>query len=53
MDGASAVGQSVEAINQILQMANKESIEMAEKLMKVAVEMGLEVGKGENFDAVA
>ncbi|MBD3319891.1 MAG: hypothetical protein GF350_02230 [Chitinivibrionales bacterium] len=52
MDGVSSVSQSVEAVSRILQMANQESIEMAEKMVKVSVEMALsqEPGKGANLD---
>lgn len=57
MDAVSSahVSQSIEAVNQIMQQANQQSIEMAEKLMKVGVEMSLraEPGKGENIDLVA
>jgi hypothetical protein len=51
----SNVSQSIEAVNQILQQANQQSTEMAEKLMKVGVEMSLaaEPGKGENVDLMA
>lgn len=55
MDGVSAAAQSIEAVSSILQMANQASIETAEKLMKVSVEMSLsaETGKGAAIDLVA
>jgi|GEM_PF-1464251 len=57
MDGVSAAqaAQSVDAVNRILQMAVKESTDMAEKLVKAAVEMsvGQEPGKGANIDVTA
>ena len=54
MDGVAgaSVSQSVEALNQVLEMATTKSLEMAEKLVKVALETatGLETGKGANID---
>jgi hypothetical protein len=49
---ASGVSQSVDAVNQILMMASKESLEMAEKLMKVTVQaaVGKDAGKGGGVD---
>ncbi len=57
MDGVSAqsVAQSVEALNEVMQQASAKSIDMAEKLVKVALEMSLgkEPGKGANIDTYA
>ena len=55
MNPAAVSARSIEAVNQILQMANAQSIEAAEKLMKVSVEMslGAEVGKGAAVDVSA
>ncbi|MBD3345533.1 MAG: hypothetical protein GF401_10765 [Chitinivibrionales bacterium] len=55
MDGVSSVAQSVQALNQVLQSANKETVEMAEKMVKVNVEMalGAELGKGGSVDVSA
>ncbi len=51
----SAAAQSIVEINNIMQDANKATIEAAEKLMKVSVEMalGAEVGKGASIDCFA
>lgn len=55
MDGISRVGQSIEAVSQVLELATAESTELAKKMVAVSVEMALgsEVGKGQLFDAVA
>ena len=55
MDPVSASSQSIESVNQILQVANKATIEAAEKLMKVSIEMavGAEFGKGLALDLSA
>jgi hypothetical protein len=54
MSGVSAAGvsQSVNALNQIMEMATQESLDMAKKLMKVAVQesVGAEQGKGGSVD---
>jgi hypothetical protein len=52
---ASSVSQSIQAVNSILQMTTKKSIDAAEKLMKVTVAsaVGAETGKGANFDVEA
>ncbi|MBN1309497.1 MAG: hypothetical protein JXA18_16375 [Chitinispirillaceae bacterium] len=54
MNSIAAAG-SIEAVNTILQIANQASIEAAEKLMKVSVEMtvGAECGKGAAVDLSA
>jgi hypothetical protein len=44
---------SVSAVNQILDLAVQATMKQAEKLMKVAVTMGIEAGKGENVDVSA
>jgi hypothetical protein len=57
MDGISSAntGASIEAVNQILIAATRQSMEAVDKLMKVSVAaaVGQETGKGGNFDAVA
>ena len=57
MDGvsASAVSQSIEAINEVMMSAQQKVIEQAEKLVKVNAEMtlGAEPGKGANIDTIA
>jgi hypothetical protein len=55
MDGVSAVSQSIEAMNDVLKMATQANTEMAEKLVKVNVEMALspEAGKGTIIDTMA
>ena len=54
MNSVAAAG-SIEAVNAILQAANQASIEAAEKLMMVSVEMavGAECGKGAAVDLSA
>lgn len=60
MDGVSGVSadviaQSVEALNQIMQAAQAQSIEMAQKMIAMQAEMLLSVepGKGEILDIIA
>ena len=55
MDPVSAAARSIEAVNDILQVANKATNDAAEKMMKVTVEMavGSELGKGEGVDVSA
>jgi hypothetical protein len=45
----------VNAVNQILEMSTKETMEMAKKLVKVALQenLGAEAGKGANVDTSA
>ena len=52
MNPVSAAARSIEAVNDILQVANQATNEAAEKMMKVTVEMalGAELGKGEGVD---
>ena len=52
MDPVSAAAQSIEAVNNILQTAQQASLETAEKMVKVSVEMslGAELGKGAGVD---
>ncbi len=52
MDGISNVTQSVDAVNQIMQVAQAKAIQTAEKMMKVNVAMtlGQEMGKGNLID---
>ena len=49
------VGASIAALNQVMVDASQKSMEMAEKLVKVSVEMavGQEAGKGGSFDQLA
>jgi hypothetical protein len=55
MEAVSAISQSIEAMNQVLQMATQLSTETAEKMVKVNVEMSLaaQPGVGEVIDTVA
>ncbi len=55
MSAVSSVAQSVEALGQIMQMASAKTVEQAKKQMEYAVTMavGVEQGKGEQFDALA
>ena len=60
MDGVSGVSadviaQSVEALNQVMQAAQAQSIEMAQKMIAMQAEMLLSVepGKGEIVDILA
>lgn len=52
MDPVTAASRSIEAVNDILQVANKATNDAAEKIMKVSVEMavGAESGKGGEVD---
>jgi hypothetical protein len=52
MNQVAAAARSIEAVNDVLQVANKATIEAAEKLMKVSIEMslGAETGKGGAVD---
>ena len=49
------VAQSIEAVNQLLKVAQAESIEVAQKMIAMQAEMilGVESGKGEHIDIVA
>lgn len=57
MDGVSAdiVAQSVNALNQVMQAAQAQTIELAEKMVAATVEiaLGVEAGKGELLDILA
>lgn len=55
MDGISSVSRSIDAVNQMMQTAQAKTIETAEKMMKMNVEMtlGSEQGKGQLLDIVA
>jgi hypothetical protein len=46
---------SADAVNQVLETSTKAAMDLAEKLMKVSVTMavGVESGKGQNFDVSA
>ncbi len=54
MDGISSemVAQSIEAVNQVMKSAQAQSIEIAQKMISMNVEMKLAVeeGKGELID---
>lgn len=52
MDSIAMVSQSVEALNQVLKNAQSKSINAAENLMKVNVQMavGKELNKGQSLD---
>ena len=53
MDSVSTASRSIEAVNDILQVASKATNDAAEKMMKVSVEMavaGAELGKGQDID---
>lgn len=54
MDGASAVGQSIEAANQVLKTAQTAEIELSKKMIKAGHEqrLGVEAGKGQMLDMV-
>jgi len=54
MDGISSemVAQSVEAVNQVMQSAQAQTIEIAQKMiaMTAEIKVGVEAGKGELID---
>ncbi len=54
MNGISSemIAQSVEAINQVMQTAQAQTIEIAQKMVAMTTEMkvGIEAGKGELLD---
>jgi hypothetical protein len=49
----SQAASSANTVNQILELAVQATTKQAEKLMKVAVTLGIEAGKGENIDVFA
>ena len=55
VSGADAVMQGVEAMNQVLQNAQSETMELAEKMVKVTVETALasKPGMGDIIDTQA
>ncbi len=55
MDPVSNVARSIEAVNGILETAQKASMETAEKMIEVqtAMALGTEAGKGELVDITA
>ena len=60
MDGISSVSadivaQSIEAVNQLLKVAQAENLEIAQKMiaMQAEIMLGVESGKGEIIDIVA
>ena len=57
MDGISQVASSVEAMNQVLQMATNKTTDLAKRMVAVNVETavlaGREAGKGAVIDALA
>lgn len=52
MSSVSAAAQSIKAVNDVLQMTTKKSMDVAEKMMKVTVAdaVGAELGKGKSVD---
>lgn len=55
MNSISQVSNSIEAVNQILKVANKQNMDLDDKLMKFKVEQtaGKEAGKGDQIDVTA
>ncbi|HLV33361.1 MAG TPA: hypothetical protein VKY57_17470 [Chitinispirillaceae bacterium] len=55
MDSVSAVSASIDAVNQVMQNMNKETLDMAKKLIQVNVNLavGEETGKGQLIDMIA
>jgi len=55
MDSVSAVSTSIDAVNQVMQNMNKETLDMAKKLIQVNVNLavGEETGKGQLIDMIA
>ncbi len=56
MDGVSAdmVAQSVQALNQVMQYSQAQTIELAEKMVAATVEIAVaEAGKGTIIDILA
>lgn len=51
----SATSRAIESVNQVLQNATSKTLDYVEKAVKVNAEMklGVESGKGINFDAIA
>lgn len=52
MDAVAQASSSIEAVNQVLEIAQKATVKEAEKLMKatVAMAVGMELGKGQAID---
>jgi hypothetical protein len=52
MNSISSVNNSIEAVSQLLKIANKQNLELADKLLRFNVEqnIGKEAGKGEQID---
>lgn len=52
MDAVAKASSSIEAVNQVLEIAQKATLKEAEKLMKatVAMAVGMELGKGQAID---
>ena len=52
MSSVSAAAQSIQSVNEVLQMTTKKSMDAAEKMMKVTVAdaVGAEIGKGKAVD---
>ena len=55
MDAVRSATDSIEAVNKLLEAANRKVLDTVEKQLKVTVEMalGVEAGKGEYLDVVA
>jgi hypothetical protein len=52
MSSVSAAAQSIQSVNEILEMTTKKSMDAAEKIMKVTVAdtVGAELGKGKSVN---
>jgi hypothetical protein len=52
MSSVSAAAQSIQSVNEVLQMTTKKSMDIAEKMMKVTVAdaVGAELGKGKTVE---
>lgn len=57
MDGVSSdiVAQSVDALNKVMQSAQAQTVELAQKMVEATLEikLGVEAGKGELIDILA
>jgi len=52
MNPVSSAAQSIQSVNDMLKMVSKQSMDAAEKMMKVTVAdtVGAEIGKGQSID---
>ena len=55
MSSISAAAQTIQSVNEVLQMTTKKSMDVAEKMMKVTVAdtVGAELDKGKSVDLSA